>query len=229
MGDDDHRHAVTGELLHDLEHLVDHLGVEGRRRLVEEHDLRIHRQCARDRDALLLAAGELRRVLVRLVGDPHPVEQASAPVRLGLLAFLRTLIWPSITFCSTVLCANRLKDWKTIPTSARSRASSLALGGQRLAVDGDLAGVDGLQPVDGAAQRRLPGAGRPDDDHDLAPGDRQVDVLEHVQRAEVLLTLLSAMRASLLACVALPLVTVAPLIGFGVRSYLLPSYAVRLW
>src|SRR6266511_3212307 len=35
----------------------------------------------------------------------------------------RTLIGPSVTFCRMVLWANRLNDWKTMPTSLRSRAS----------------------------------------------------------------------------------------------------------
>ena len=41
----------------------------------------------------------------------------------------RTLTGPSITLSRTVRCANRLKDWKTIPTSARSRASPLPSAG----------------------------------------------------------------------------------------------------
>ncbi len=36
---------------------------------------------------------------------------------------LRTFTGPSITFCRMVLWANRLKDWKTMPTSLRRRAS----------------------------------------------------------------------------------------------------------
>src|SRR6476620_10109511 len=57
VGHDDHRHALLGEADHDVEDLVDHLGVEGRRRLVEEHDLGPHRERARDGHALLLTAG----------------------------------------------------------------------------------------------------------------------------------------------------------------------------
>src|SRR5690606_29816628 len=56
----------------------------------------------------------------------------------------------------------------------------------RLAVDHDRAGVDRLQAVDGAAQGGLPGPGGPDDHDDFTSGNRQVDVLEYVQRAEVL-------------------------------------------
>ena len=45
---------------HHVEHLVDHLRVERRGRLVEEHHLGVHRQRPGDGDPLLLAAGELR-------------------------------------------------------------------------------------------------------------------------------------------------------------------------
>ena len=44
----------------------------------------------------------------------------------------RTLIGPSVTFSSTVLWANRLNDWKTMPTSARSSASALPSSGSFL-------------------------------------------------------------------------------------------------
>ena len=43
----------------------------------------LHGQRAGDGDPLLLAAGELRRVLVGLVGDADPLEQLPGPL-LGL-------------------------------------------------------------------------------------------------------------------------------------------------
>jgi hypothetical protein len=61
----------------------------------------------------------------------------------------------------------------------------LALLGQLLAVDGDRAGLVGLEPVDRAAQRRLPRPGGADEDDDLALADGEVDVLEDVERSEV--------------------------------------------
>ena len=61
-----------------------------------------------------------------------------------------------------------------------------ALLGQRLAVDADVARLDGLQAVDGAAHRRLAGAGRPHDDEHFALVDGQVDVFQYVEVAEVL-------------------------------------------
>src|SRR5918999_2545769 len=56
VGHDGHRHAVAREVAHDVEHLPDHLRVQRRSRLVEEHELRLHGERPRDRDALLLAA-----------------------------------------------------------------------------------------------------------------------------------------------------------------------------
>src|ERR1700730_739785 len=56
MSDDDHGHAAGGKRLHDVEHLIDHLRVESRGRLIEEHNLRVHGERAGDGGALLLAA-----------------------------------------------------------------------------------------------------------------------------------------------------------------------------
>ena len=55
-----------------------HFRVERRRGLVEKHDLRFHAQRPRDRDALLLAAGELRRMRVGLLGEADLREQRAA-------------------------------------------------------------------------------------------------------------------------------------------------------
>ena len=51
------------------------VGVEVAGRLVGEHDARLDRQGPRDRDALLLAAGQLLREMVRALGEPHLAEQ----------------------------------------------------------------------------------------------------------------------------------------------------------
>lgn len=40
--DDDHRHALLGQAHHDLEHLVDHFGIEGACGLVKKHGLGLH-------------------------------------------------------------------------------------------------------------------------------------------------------------------------------------------
>ena len=70
MGDDDHGHAVARQIAHDFQHFVDHFRVQGRGRLVEEHDLGPHGERAGNGDALLLAAGKIRRIDSALSGMP---------------------------------------------------------------------------------------------------------------------------------------------------------------
>ena len=85
-----------------------------------------------------------------------------------------------------VLWANRLKDWNTIPTSARRSASALPSSGSfwpSMVIEPDSIG---FQPVDRPAERGLARPGRADQNHHFALVDREVDVLEDVQVAEVL-------------------------------------------
>src|SRR4029078_12683844 len=44
VGDDQHGHALAGEVDHGVEHFLDHFRVERRGRLVEQHHLGVHRQ-----------------------------------------------------------------------------------------------------------------------------------------------------------------------------------------
>src|SRR5215813_6304643 len=64
----EHGHPVGLEVAQDRQHGPHELGVERGGGLVEEYDLGAQRQCTRDRDALLLAAGEIGGVACRLVG-----------------------------------------------------------------------------------------------------------------------------------------------------------------
>jgi len=85
MGDNHHGHALVGQLPDQIQHLADHLRIQRRSRLVEQHHLRIHRQRADDRDALLLPAGQGGRIHMRLVlqADAFQEPQGRLP-RLGL-------------------------------------------------------------------------------------------------------------------------------------------------
>ena len=79
VGDDHAGHALLGEFADRHQHLLDGLGIERRRHLVEQHHVRIHRERARDRDALLLAAGQLARIGVLLALRAAPSRSARAP------------------------------------------------------------------------------------------------------------------------------------------------------
>ena len=68
MGDDDHGHALVRKLLHDIQDLADHLGVESGGGLVKQHDIGLHAQRTDDGDTLLLTAGKLNGVSIGTVG-----------------------------------------------------------------------------------------------------------------------------------------------------------------
>ena len=121
VGDDDHRHPLRGQLAHHVEDLLDQLGVEGARHLVEQHHVRVHGQGPRDRHPLLLAAREALGVLVHLVGEADPGQQRLRPwPRASSRLRSSTFSWASETFSSALLCGNRLNCWNTIPTRRRT-------------------------------------------------------------------------------------------------------------
>ena len=68
VGDDHHGHALAREIAHHHQHLADQLRIERAGRLVEQQQVRAHRERARDPDALLLSARQPRRKGIALVG-----------------------------------------------------------------------------------------------------------------------------------------------------------------
>src|SRR5215217_8660861 len=67
VGRDEHGHPCMGQLPDDGEDLCDQFWVEGAGYLVEEHEVRAHRERPHNGNPLLLAAREPIRVLVLLV------------------------------------------------------------------------------------------------------------------------------------------------------------------
>ena len=115
-------------------------------------------------------------------GDLHVLKDIDLTVGKGEVVIL---IGPSgsgkSTLCRTI---NRLETFET--GSITIDGERLALLRELLAVDADRARLEGLEAVDGAAQGRLPRPRRSDEDDHLALADGEVDVLEDVQVAEVL-------------------------------------------
>ena len=155
VGDDDHGHTVFRESDHDVEHLVDHLGVERGGRLVEQHDLGAHGQGAGDRDALLLAAGQGCGELLRLVLHAHALEEGE-----GLLLGVALRHAPGLDGAEGHVVEDGpvgeevegLEDHADVGAQA---GEVLPLFREDLAVDADGARVDRLEAVDRAAQGRL--------------------------------------------------------------------------
>ena len=151
---------------------VDDRRSEAERRLVEEEDRRPRDERTRDRELLLLAAGQRPRLPVpellhdrEQLGDVGDVSP-SAPFARGRAAS------PSRRFSSTVSSAKsrRPSGTSAIPLRAidsgeRPRSDSLA--------EADLAPADRDEPHDRVQRRRLPRAVRADEPDDLARRDAE--------------------------------------------------------
>ena len=123
---------------HDVEHLVDHLGVERGGGLVEQHHLGLHGERPGDGDALLLAAGQLRRVLVGLSLPPRPARAARRRAsRPRPWTGPRTLIGPRVTFSQDRLVREEVEGLEDHADVGTQPGQVLALVRQRLAVERD--------------------------------------------------------------------------------------------
>ena len=127
VGRDHHRHPSGRELADHVQHLGDELRVERARDLVEQHDVRLHRERPHDRHPLLLPAREPVRVFVRLVREAEPLEQLRAALGRLRVESSSTFIGASVTFRSTVMCGKRLNDWNTMPIWRRIGFTSTPL------------------------------------------------------------------------------------------------------
>ncbi len=72
--DDDESPLEIVEQAQQRRDFADEPRIERGGRLVEQHHVGLHRQRARNRDALLLPAGQARRVLVLLAGQPDEIQ-----------------------------------------------------------------------------------------------------------------------------------------------------------
>ncbi len=193
MGHAEHGHAVFGQADHGVQHFLDHLGVEGRGGLVKQHDLGGHAQRTGNGHALLLAARQLAGVLVGLVRNAHPRQVVHcALLRLGLAQAAR-----AHRRQHAVLHNRQMREQvELLEHHAHFLADGvdgLAVTGQVRAVHGDLALLDGFEPVDAADHRGLARARRPADDDTLASTHVEVDIGQHL---EVAIPFLDALEAN---------------------------------
>ena len=172
VGDHHHGHAVLGEAAHDREHLADELGIERRRRFVEEHHVRVHRQRPGDGDTLLLAAGQARRVLVDLVAQADPIEHGA---RRGLGIVLRALQDLPLRDREVAEHVEVREQVELLEHHADAGAHEIEVGvriADVLTFDEDAPRRRLFETVDTTQQRRLARARRADDAHDLAERHR---------------------------------------------------------
>ena len=153
-------------------------GIEIARRLVAEQNLRIVDQRARDRRALLLAAGELAGIHAALVREPDQVEHARnlthdvAGVRAGDLQRERHVLPDGLVGEQFEV----LKDDAEVAAQCRNAAAAQAVDAD--AVDGDVTGGRDHLAIQQAKQTGFSGSGMADEEDEVALSDFEIDVVE---------------------------------------------------
>ena len=200
MRDDDHGHFFLREITDDLEHLAGQLGVERAGRLVEKEDVGPQRQRAGDGDALLLSAGELAGIGVRLVRKAHLFEQGERQLtHLAALALLhderriRHVFEHRVVREKVELLEHQPEAAFDPPQRSLVRVDALSLRVHRrgeVVPVGERAAVHRFKQRRAAQQRGFAAAAGADDRDGLALAHGEGNALEHLQRAEGLADIL---------------------------------------
>ena len=75
VGDDGHGHTVFRQFPHNLQNLSDHFRIQRRCRLVKKQYPGIHRHGSDDGNPLFLPSGQRRRIVIRLILQPDPLQK----------------------------------------------------------------------------------------------------------------------------------------------------------
>src|SRR5882672_4996794 len=162
-----------------------HLGVERSERLVQQQDLGLHGQCAGERDALALAARELRRVAVREPVELDQAQQVMDP-RADFFARRPRPPRPDLQTEGDVLEDRHLPEERVVLEAEAHLAFAGAAPRGLLAVDEDFTGIGRGQASDDAQQRGLAAAARTEQRHQLALADLERDPVQGDEAAEAL-------------------------------------------
>ena len=169
VGDEDRR---LGELAQQLVQLDPdrglRVGVEGRQWLIEQEDTGLERQCARERDALALSAGEVTDASLRQVRDLEALEQVvhrCAPRSTE----------PDVREDVEMRKQGVLLEEVAHPASLGRHVDACRRVEPRAIAERDDAAARPKQSRDDAQDRRLPAPERSDERNRVAVGDGQLD------------------------------------------------------
>ncbi|KFE34238.1 phenol hydroxylase [Thioclava atlantica] len=165
-------------------HLHPQLGIEVRKRLVEQEHRRFAHDRAPHRDPLALAARELARFAVEIVGK---LQQ-----RRGLLDAAVDLVLRharDLEPVPHVLAHRHMRVERIILEHHRDVAIHRFEFVHPFLADADLALAHAFEPRDHAQERRFPAARGAHDDDELAIADIHRDAVQHIGRAEAFLDL----------------------------------------
>ena len=172
-------------------HLQPQLGVQVGQRLVHQHQRRLDHDGARDRHALLLAAGQLAGQLVRLRLQPHQRQRLDPPAARSPPAAAAAS--PGRSRCSAApSCAGTAHS---SGTPCRSRGPPGPSSSMPPLVQPDRAAGQRQQSGEAVQRGGLAAARRAEQGDELAPLDRQRSRPQRVQLPEVAADPLQPQRA----------------------------------
>ena len=193
VGDHQHGDAGVGQLLHQLQHLADHLRVKGGGGFVEQDDIRVHGQSTGNGNALLLAAGKALGEDIGLIGQAHAGQQLVGTGG-GLLLVLEL---EQFRGQAEVLLDGQVgEEVEVLEHHAHLLAHGVNVGFVHFhALKFDAAAGGDLQPVQAAQEGGLAAAGGADQADHIAAVDVDVDAPQHVQSGGSLLCALPLFAA----------------------------------
>ena len=180
--DEDRRHVhLVVEAEQPLAQLLAHAGVERAERLVEQEHLRLGSERTRERHALPLAAGELRRIAAAEPGELHELEQLG-DARADLALRAAADAEPE----GDVVPDRHVRERGVVLEDEADAALLRRERRRLLAGDEHVAGVGHLEPGDHAQQRRLAAAARAEQRGERAALDEDRDVVDRDEVPESL-------------------------------------------
>ena len=184
MRDHQHGESALRQLLHYGQHLAHHFRIERRGRLVEEQHLGVHAQRARNRNALLLTAGQLAglgvdiRLHAHLFQILHGVPFAFGGAAPQHLHLTEHAVFQHRQIVEQIELLKHHAHARMILRHGHFAALNI------LAVEEYLPCVGRFQQIDAAQKRGLAGAGRTDDAGYLALGGAEIHIAQHLMAAE---------------------------------------------
>src|SRR5690606_15346916 len=200
MGNEDHGAAFVRQQLDDAENFRFQFRIEGRGWFIEQHDLRVDTERARDGGALLLPPRELCRVGVGLALDANLAQHLHRfLVHFSALPLLHAQ-WRLHDIVDDRHVAPEIEGLEHHAQPGADAPDLSFVGNMPVwrpagecygfTGDGNGAAIRHLEHVDAAKQGRFAGARRPDQRHDFALARRQRHPLQNLECSKGLVKVL---------------------------------------